>query len=395
MGDPLKKVQSGQPLAIPASTFNSMIDAARAHRSSARQSGGKQTEPLRGQLVTVKNSSGADVGRFGVLGIDDVVFSSTDNLAEFQNNWALDCSEPATADHLGRFVVLAEPLASGRIGKAYVSGVCAVKIDVQDEDHTCADVNDGQAGSLQSGLVGAAAILWKEAGTGEKWAIVRFAGGDCVTGLFAVKVTEDGSGSAGSDTTLCTFKYTVDDLDGVELATSKAPMKWRNADTMYEMDPPADDAIGLAYYDEDEVLQLYDANEVPIIEGGSSGTGGTDVLHRIAIPDGSGSGTYTFDSGDWRGKVLLCMLQVVYAASPETVQWGGGATSGLTRFFGSTYSGADKSLVYVTGGKPAVVLEGGTGHLFWSWNANSSGNDLHCICRILASNSKTSPDHTV
>lgn len=120
-----------------------------------------------------------------------------------------------------------------------------------------------------------------------------------------------------------------------------------------------------------------------------------NVCHRIRIPDGSSSGTYTFSTADWRGRVLTCRLQVVYDNSPNSVQWGGGATSGLTRYFGSAYSGSNRSLVYVTGGKPAVVIEGGTGHLFWSWDVNNSGLDLNAICVIQANGTKTSPDYTV
>ena len=54
-----------------------------------------------------------------------------------------------------------------------------------------------------------------------------------------------------------------------------------------------------------------------------------------------------------------------------------------------------RSGVYVTGGKLAVVLKGGSGNLMWSWDENTYGYDMHCICRILASDLKTSPDHTV
>ena len=48
-----------------------------------------------------------------------------------------------------------------------------MEIDVQDEEDEYADVADAEAGRLKSGLRGAAQILWKESGTGEKWAVVR------------------------------------------------------------------------------------------------------------------------------------------------------------------------------------------------------------------------------
>jgi len=119
------------------------------------------------------------------------------------------------------------------------------------------------------------------------------------------------------------------------------------------------------------------------------------VCHRIKIPDGSGSGTYTFSSGDWRGRVLCCWLQAVYSNSPSTAQWGGGGTSGVTRFFGSGYSGSDRTLVSSSGGIPAVKLAGGSGNLKWSWAANSTGNDSHAVTLIQATEAKTVPDYTV
>ena len=48
-----------------------------------------------------------------------------------------------------------------------------------DAAHGFADVADGVCTSLKSGGTGGATILWKEAGTGLKWALVRF---DCAPG---------------------------------------------------------------------------------------------------------------------------------------------------------------------------------------------------------------------
>jgi hypothetical protein len=48
-----------------------------------------------------------------------------------------------------------------------------VKVDVTDEDHGYADVTDADATKLTSVSRGSAQILWKESGTGLKWATVR------------------------------------------------------------------------------------------------------------------------------------------------------------------------------------------------------------------------------
>ena len=80
---------------------------------------------------------------------------------------------PDEEDHVGKFAILLEPIADGKIGVGCLGGVCPVKIDVEDEDHGYADIADAEAGNLKSCDCGAAQILWKEDGTGTKWAVVR------------------------------------------------------------------------------------------------------------------------------------------------------------------------------------------------------------------------------
>ncbi len=116
-------------------------------------------------------------------------------------------------------------------------------------------------------------------------------------------------------------------------------------------------------------------------------------MHRICIPDGTDSGEYTFDSRDWRGRMLCCWLQVVYSDEPNEEQWGGGASTGVARYFGPSYDGGSRSLLYATGGSPAVMISN-SGALSWSWDANSSGLDLHGIVMIQATDQITSADYT-
>ena len=163
MGDTFKKVQSGDPLRIPAETLNTFIDAARDFKAR-RQS--RTREPQfdfrQTGIIPVKNNSGADRNRFDVLGIDRPIFAPVDSLASFQDRVALVGAVPTEADHFGRFVVLLEPLRAGAIGQACVSGVCQVRLNVLDEEHEFADVDDQCAENLQTGTSGSAFILWKE-----------------------------------------------------------------------------------------------------------------------------------------------------------------------------------------------------------------------------------------
>ena len=196
MGDHLKRVKSGDPLVIPASTFNLFIDAAQAHQAGQRAVGGEGIRSLtRAGTVQVQNDSGADVGRFGVLGIDGPVIGPDDNLVEFQGRLTLSGVTPVAGMHDGRFVILLDPLGAGRIGRACASGLTVARVDVSDVSHGYADIDDGDASHLASGDSGAAAILWKEAGTGEKWAVVKLGSPDGTVANFSTMLHI--SGDAG------------------------------------------------------------------------------------------------------------------------------------------------------------------------------------------------------
>ena len=174
MGDALKKVTTGSPLAIPAAAYNTFIDAARAEQARQGDQGVPgQAVPRESGIVLVKNTTESDLDRFDILGIDSPVFTPDEAEQEFKNRVALRGVAPTLADHEGRFAILLEPIKAGGIGLAGVQGVFPVKVDVQDEDHGFADVDEGECGHLKSALTGAAQILWKESGTGEKWAVVR------------------------------------------------------------------------------------------------------------------------------------------------------------------------------------------------------------------------------
>ena len=173
-GDVLKKVKSGDPLRIPAQTFNVFIDMAKDYQGR-KMCGGQfaQREFSQSGIVLVKNSSLVDCNRFAVLGIDGPLFSPTVNLESFKNKVVLSCRTPDEYNHLGKFVILQEPIQAGKIGSAWIAGVCPAQINIGHSSHKFADVADGDSTVLQSCFSGTARIIWAEYGTGIKWAIVH------------------------------------------------------------------------------------------------------------------------------------------------------------------------------------------------------------------------------
>ncbi|MCG3181833.1 MAG: hypothetical protein BIFFINMI_04268 [Phycisphaerae bacterium] len=199
MTEAIRKVKPGDPLRIPAAAFNAFVDAAEdLRRRQHDQSAGVQPVGSQTVIVPIKNNSGGDLGRFAVLGIDGPIFTPADSEDGFKNRIALVGVAPADPTHLGRFAILTEPIANGKIGQAAVAGVCVAKVDVQAEDDGFADIGDGSTASLTCGPSGAATILWKESGTGEKWAIVRFGGGGGAGLLWGKAIDDWSSGNTVS-----------------------------------------------------------------------------------------------------------------------------------------------------------------------------------------------------
>lgn len=164
--------------------------------------------------------------------MDAPVIDPASNEEEFKNRLALACGTPAADTHEGRFVVLAEPIASGRIGRAFAAGVCAVKLDVPDEDHEWrfAEIAGSATANLKAHHRGSAMILWRAGGTGVQWAVVRL-GKPVPLHVFPVELSQTG-GDQGDESYPATWTYDVKDAEtGTTLESgvdpTETPHKWQ------------------------------------------------------------------------------------------------------------------------------------------------------------------------
>ena len=154
MSDPLQKVTSGQKFRPSAAVWNTFVDAARDYLQ--RQLNGGASAPSTGRtpgVVLVQNGTGADLDIFQVIGLEAPVFGPDDNLEEFQFRFAFSGVTP-TADYVGCFGVLQEPLKAGAVGQVLVDGLTPVKVNILVEGDPRADVLAGDATQLQSGKAG-------------------------------------------------------------------------------------------------------------------------------------------------------------------------------------------------------------------------------------------------
>jgi hypothetical protein len=155
----LNKVKRGDPLTIPASTFNTFVDAARdfqqRQRSAQRTT---QRDQLDTGIILIRNESGAERERFDVLGIAGPIIEPVDNADEFKQRVALKGVVPSSP-HAGKFAILLEPATNQTIVRACIDGVCPARVRMNDEAHEFADIEVGQAAQLESAESGTARLL--------------------------------------------------------------------------------------------------------------------------------------------------------------------------------------------------------------------------------------------
>lgn len=163
MSDPYKKVQPGDRLTIPAQAWNRVLDSVSVPVQTGGELAGLNDGP---NTVWIKNSSGHDVVRFGVLGINGVAVNptagSTQEL-EFARRPALLGGTPTITGHADRFAVCLEPIKNNAFGRAVVGGVFPCKVFVTSTTHRFAGVRDGDRTQLESSTCGLVQLLWVQA----------------------------------------------------------------------------------------------------------------------------------------------------------------------------------------------------------------------------------------
>lgn len=173
----------GDPFEVSAVAWNTLMDVAKAQTSF----GGRPAGPVARQsvIIQVKNESGSDLNRNSIVGLVRPVFTPEDSTNAFLREVAFRAVKPDITLHKRRYAVLLDPAKDGRFARAYVSGICQVKVDVRDTSHEFAVIGNNNAANLVSSRHGHAQILWTEGddgygvfdgygyGTGVQWAVVR------------------------------------------------------------------------------------------------------------------------------------------------------------------------------------------------------------------------------
>lgn len=184
MGDPFRKMVPGQRLSgVSARTWNRLMDAAN------RVPFGDPSAPpppvaLDPATVWIRNATGARTSRFAVLSIDGPVVEPTEDEDSSLQDVMVDGATPAAAGE--PFAVAPGALDDGEMGRAVSAGTSWVQVNVTNSAHGWATTENGRTDRLQSQADNATnasvRIIWKESGTGTKWALVELPATLSVTG---------------------------------------------------------------------------------------------------------------------------------------------------------------------------------------------------------------------
>ena len=126
-------------------------------------------------LDVVNNSGTAIDAPFPILRLTEPVITLADN-ANIVFNDPQFMGDTPDASTGSAFVVVQGPIGSGVGRQAVLTGLTWCKVNVASEADTHATTIDGDNEKLQGGSSGVQ-IVWKESGTGEKWALVLLGGG--------------------------------------------------------------------------------------------------------------------------------------------------------------------------------------------------------------------------
>lgn len=159
-----------------------MIDAAKALKGKFETLAPVITTSLSSTIIQVLNSTGIVLARNSVVGLGDPIFTPDDtSLDAFMREVTFRGLMPNVELHLRKYAITIDPAPLNRVVRAYISGVCQVKIDQQDESHEYAVIESGEASHLKSSRHGHARILWREGlqgsgygyyDSGIQWAVV-------------------------------------------------------------------------------------------------------------------------------------------------------------------------------------------------------------------------------
>ena len=167
----MDKVVSGQDLRIKAADWNDIGAAVAANKKRLFDGGATQNNAGH-EIIKVANNTGAPRTIFSPMLMGNPTVDPAVDVNEFMFRPTIYVDVANGGDDLN-MCILQEPIGTGKVGRAMLVGVSPVSIDVTDANHLFAKPVDGEY-YLESSEAGMFRIVYKQSGTGTKWALVQF-----------------------------------------------------------------------------------------------------------------------------------------------------------------------------------------------------------------------------
>lgn len=185
-------------LRVPAKTWNAFVEAANAESVRRLNRDVERLQPTIHVATAGKarNNEAGAMERFSAVELREPIIGPTDRLPEFHRIITFEAHTPTLLyrnEQPNRVGILLEPLRPGAIGNVALAGIVPCLVDMQIEGDRFADLTIGET-HLTSAANGPVEILWAEAGTGLKWAWVRFGTWHTNAVVEITNGTADGSG---------------------------------------------------------------------------------------------------------------------------------------------------------------------------------------------------------
>ena len=134
----------------------------------------KDKSPTR---VKVTNKTGVNLEQYHVVGVDEPNFDVGSKAEQYKQNVGFDGSMPEMPRHDCKFGIVQQPIDTNAdenlVGRAVVSGVTRVQIEITKAEHEFAKPISGDPTKLISAESGSAYILERELPVGLAWCTVR------------------------------------------------------------------------------------------------------------------------------------------------------------------------------------------------------------------------------
>lgn len=212
MPDIFRKWTSGDPINGLSSEFlNVLVEVAKDYLRRKKSGFTDIVGDEFGKELFVKNSSGSFLAQFSVVGIGTEIIIPSGADTSFFKDSVFETTAPSSTTPYAITTTIAN---DGEYVKARLSGWTFCKVNVTDAGHGYANATTAYT-RLTSGATGTARIVWKESGTGEKWALVCLLGASTSSSGITSINSETGpaitfaAGSSGTDFAVSAATNTV------------------------------------------------------------------------------------------------------------------------------------------------------------------------------------------